>query len=232
MAASAGENRAGATPTDPGHVPEHPKNVNPMKGRVVAIGDTPASWGNIANIVTVIRILLAPVFIVLLLTDGGHDGYVRYIAAVLFVLAITTDSVDGLLARQRNLVTDLGKLIDPIADKVLTGGALVGLSILGEIPWWITIVILVREIGITVFRFIALRDRVIAASWLGKLKTVAQAVAISFALFPFWQLVGSWVNWVNAVLIVLALVLTVVSGIEYLWQAWKVGRAKRIELPE
>ena len=232
MAASARENGAGATPSDPGHVPEHPKNVNPMKGRVVAIGDTPASWGNIANIVTVIRILLAPVFIILLLTDGGHDGYVRYIAAVLFVLAITTDSVDGLLARQRNLVTDLGKLIDPIADKVLTGGALVGLSILGEIPWWITIVILVREIGITVFRFIALRDRVIAASWLGKLKTVAQAVAISFALFPFWQFLGQWVNWLNAVLIVLALVLTVVSGIEYLWQAWKVGRARRIELPE
>jgi CDP-diacylglycerol--glycerol-3-phosphate 3-phosphatidyltransferase len=232
MAASARETGAGATPSDPGHVPEHPKNVNPMKGRVVAIGDTPASWGNIANIVTVIRILLAPVFIILLLTDGGRDGYVRYIAAVLFVLAITTDSVDGLLARQRNLVTDLGKLIDPIADKVLTGGALVGLSILGEIPWWITIVILVREIGITVFRFIALRDRVIAASWLGKLKTVAQAVAISFALFPFWQFLGQWVNWLNAVLIVLALVLTVVSGIEYLWQAWKVGRAKRIELPE
>jgi CDP-diacylglycerol--glycerol-3-phosphate 3-phosphatidyltransferase len=213
-------------------MPEHPKNANPMKGRVVAIGDTPASWGNIANIVTVVRILLAPVFIYLLLFDNGHDTYVRYIAALLFVFAITTDSVDGLLARQRNLVTDLGKLIDPIADKVLTGGALVGLSILGEIPWWITIVILVREIGITVFRFLALRDRVIAASWLGKLKTVIQAVAISFALFPFWQFVGHWINWVNAVLIVLALALTVFSGIEYLWQAWKAGRAKVIELPE
>ena len=218
--------------TEPAAAPEHHDRVNPMKGRVVAIGDTPASAGNIANIVTVIRILLAPVFIYLLLLDNGHDSYIRYIAAVLFVFAITTDSVDGLLARQRNLVTDLGKLIDPIADKVLTGGALVGLSILGEIPWWITIVILVREIGITVFRFIALRDRVISASWLGKVKTVVQAVAISFALFPFWQLLGQWINWVNAVLIVLALVLTVVSGVEYLWQAWKAGRAKRIELPE
>ena len=206
--------------------------VNPMRGRVVAKGEGTASAGNIANIVTVIRILLAPVFIYLLLLDDRHDGYIRYIAAVLFVLAITTDSVDGLLARQRNLVTDLGKLIDPIADKVLTGGALVGLSILGEIPWWITIVILVREVGITVFRFIALRDRVIAASWLGKVKTVAQAVAISLALFPFWQLLGDGVNVVNAVFIVIALVLTVVSGVEYLWQAWKVGRAKRVELPE
>jgi CDP-diacylglycerol--glycerol-3-phosphate 3-phosphatidyltransferase len=217
---------------DPGSNPGHPGRVNPMKGRVVSKGETTASAGNIANIVTVIRILLAPVFIWLLLWDAGQDSYIRYIAAVLFVLAITTDSVDGLLARQRNLVTDLGKLIDPIADKVLTGGALVGLSILGEIPWWITVVILVREIGITVFRFIALRDRVIAASWLGKVKTVVQAVAISFALFPFWQFVGSWINWVNAVLIVIALVLTVVSGAEYLWQAWKAGRAKRIELPE
>ncbi len=221
-----------AAPARSPHEPGTPR-VNPMKGRVVSTGDTPASAGNIANIVTVIRILLAPVFIVLLLEDGGRDGYLRYIAAIVFVFAIVTDSVDGLLARQRNLVTDLGKLIDPIADKVLTGGALVALSILqtpdghSEIPWWITIVILVREIGITVFRFIALRDRVIAASWLGKVKTVAQAVAISFALFPFWQFLGPWINVVNAVLIVIALVLTVVSGLEYLWQAWKVSKAQR-----
>jgi CDP-diacylglycerol--glycerol-3-phosphate 3-phosphatidyltransferase len=220
------------SPAGSGTPRANPPRVNPMRGRVVSKGDTTASAGNIANIVTVIRILLAPVFIVLLLEDGGNDGYLRYVAAILFVFAIVTDSVDGLLARQRNLVTDLGKLIDPIADKVLTGGALVGLSILQEIPWWITIVILVREVGITVFRFIALRDRVIAASWLGKVKTVAQAVAISFALFPFWQFLGSWINVVNAVLIVIALVLTVVSGVEYLWQAYRVGRAKRIELSE
>lgn len=215
-----------------GSASEHPERVNPMRGRVVAKGETTASAGNIANIVTVIRILLAPVFIWLLLSDAGHDGYLRYIAAVLFVLAITTDSVDGLLARQRNLVTDLGKLIDPIADKVLTGGALVGLSILGELPWWVTIVILVREIGITVFRFVALRDRVIAASWLGKVKTVAQAIAIALALFPFASALGGWVDIVNTVFMSIAFVLTVVSGVEYLWQAWKVGRAKRIELPE
>ncbi|MBW4031657.1 MAG: CDP-diacylglycerol--glycerol-3-phosphate 3-phosphatidyltransferase [Acidobacteria bacterium] len=209
--------------------------VNPMKGRVVATGDTPASAGNIANIVTVIRILLAPVFIILLLDDAGKDGYLRYIAAIVFVFAIVTDSVDGLLARQRNLVTDLGKLIDPIADKVLTGGALVGLSILGELWWWVTIVILVREVGITVFRFIALRDRVIAASWLGKVKTVAQAVAISFALFPFWNLIPAWspgIHVFNELLMAIALVLTMVSGVEYLWQAYKVGRAKRTALPE
>ena len=211
-------------------VPTHLPNgkPNPMKGRVVARGETTASAGNVANIVTVARILLAPVFIWLLLLDGGRDGYIRYLAAALFVLAIVTDSVDGLLARQRNLVTDLGKILDPIADKVLVGGALVSLSILGELPWWITIVILVRELGITAFRFALLRDRVIPASWLGKVKTVVQAVAISFCLFPLWQFLGGWVDWVNGVLIVAAVVLTIVSGLEYLWQAWKVSRAKRV----
>ena len=135
-------------------------------------GDTPASTGNVANIITVVRILLAPVFVWMLLVDDGADGLLRYLAAGLFILAIVTDSVDGLLARRQNLITDFGKILDPIADKVLIGGALVALSILGELPWWVTIVILVREIGITVYRFIALRDRVIPASWLGKVKTV------------------------------------------------------------
>src|SRR6195952_3185590 len=160
-----------------------------MRGRVVSTGDTPASAGNIANIVTVIRILLAPLFIYLVLLDDGRDSYIRYIAAVLFVVAILTDSVDGILARGRNLVTDLGKILDPIADKVLVGGALVALSILGELWWWVTIVILVREVGITVYRFIALRDRVIAASPAGKLKTLAQAIAVSLFLVPLWTLV-------------------------------------------
>jgi CDP-diacylglycerol--glycerol-3-phosphate 3-phosphatidyltransferase len=95
-----------------------------MRGRVVRSGDTPASNGNLANIITVIRILLAPLFIWLLLEDAGSLGPLRYIAAALFILAIVTDSVDGLLARRQNLVTDFGKILDPIADKVLIGGAL------------------------------------------------------------------------------------------------------------
>ena len=190
-----------------------------------------SNW-NVPNALTTLRIVMVPFFGYALLVDGGQSMTWRWVAYVLFVVAMITDKVDGDLARKHNLVTDFGKIADPIADKALIGAALICLSLLHELWWWVTAVILVREIGITVFRFIALRDRVIAASWLGKLKTVGQAVAISFALFPFWQLVGHWVNWVNAVLIVLALVLTVVSGIEYLWQAWKVGRAKRIELPE
>jgi CDP-diacylglycerol--glycerol-3-phosphate 3-phosphatidyltransferase len=183
----------------------------------------PSNW-NLPNAITVVRILLAPLFFVMLLVDGGDDGWLRWAAAILFILAIATDGIDGHIARSRNLVTDLGKLLDPIADKVLTGAALVGLSILGELPWWVTGLILVREVGITVWRFVQLSDRVIPASRGGKLKTLAQSIAISLALLPFPELFGDWVNWVNGVFMAIALVLTVVTGIDYLVQAWRLNR--------
>lgn len=195
-----------------------------MKGRVASHGDTPASTGNVANIVTVARILLAPVFIWLLLWDGGELGVIRYVAAALFIIAIATDSLDGQLARRRNLVTDVGIILDPIADKVLIGGALVALSILGELWWWVTIVILVREFGITIFRFIALRDRAIPASIAGKAKTIVQSVAVSLFLVPLWTFLGDWVHVVNWAAMGLALALTVYSGVEYLYQAAKSKR--------
>lgn len=184
----------------------------------------PSNW-NLPNLITVVRILLAPLFIWLLLADAGQDGGLRWAAAVLFIIAIATDGIDGAIARRRGLVTDLGKLLDPIADKVLTGGALVCLSILGELPWWVTIVILLRELGITVFRFVMLRDRVIPASRGGKLKTVAQSIAISLALVPFWLVLGDWVHWVNTATMALALVLTVVTGLDYLLAAWRSRKA-------
>ncbi|HEY8282354.1 MAG TPA: CDP-diacylglycerol--glycerol-3-phosphate 3-phosphatidyltransferase [Leifsonia sp.] len=190
-------------------------------------GPFPASNWNVANLITVVRILLAPVFVWMLLADAGHDGPLRWAAAVLFVLAIATDGVDGAIARRNHLVTDLGKLLDPIADKVLTGGALISLSILGELPWWVTVVILVREVGITVYRFVVIRQGVIAASRGGKLKTVVQSVAISLALFPLWTVFGGWVHWVNGIAMALAVILTVVTGVDYLWQAWKIRRAAR-----
>ncbi|MEP6480750.1 MAG: CDP-diacylglycerol--glycerol-3-phosphate 3-phosphatidyltransferase [Rhodoglobus sp.] len=193
-----------------------------MRGRVASHGDTPASNGNIANIITVARILLAPLFIWLLLTDAGQLGVLRYVAAGLFILAIATDSLDGHLARRQNLVTNVGILLDPIADKVLIGGALVALSILGELWWWVTIVILVREFGITIFRFIALRDRVIPASWSGKIKTIVQAIAVSLFLVPLWLLLGDWVHIVNWAVMGVALALTVYSGAEYLVTAWRL----------
>ncbi|MDN4615709.1 CDP-diacylglycerol--glycerol-3-phosphate 3-phosphatidyltransferase [Leifsonia sp. F6_8S_P_1B] len=186
-----------------------------------------ASNWNVPNVITVVRILLAPLFVWMLLADAGHDGGLRWAAAVLFVLAIATDGVDGAIARRNNLVTDLGKLLDPIADKVLTGGALIALSILGELPWWITVVILVREVGITLYRFVVIRQGVIAASRGGKLKTIAQSVAISFALFPLWTIVGDWIFWLNGILMTIAVILTVVTGFDYLWQAYKGRRARR-----
>ncbi len=212
--------------------PDRPApRTNPMRGRVVAAGEGQASAGNLANIITVARILLAPVFLVLVLVDAGALGPGRYAAGILFVVAIATDFADGLLARRRNLVTDAGKILDPIADKVLTGSALVGLSILLELPWVVTVLILVREIGITVWRFVALRDRVIPAGILGKVKTWAQAIALSFALIPLWPLLGAaWrpINdGVNTGLMAAALALTLVSGAEYLWHAARARPAGR-----
>jgi CDP-diacylglycerol--glycerol-3-phosphate 3-phosphatidyltransferase len=199
-----------------------------MRGRVTSPGDTPASNGNIANIVTVIRILLVPVFIWLLFLDNDANGVWRYIATALFVLAIATDGVDGHLARGRNLITNVGIILDPIADKLLIGGALVSLSILGDLWWWVTIVILVRELGVTVFRFAVIRKRIIPASKGGKLKTVFQSIAISVFLAPLQALFHAWpvavtvINWFDWTVMAIALVLTIYSGLDYLWQAWKV----------
>ena len=171
------------------------------------------------NTITIVRILCAPVFLWLLLADDGADGPLRWWAALLFIVAITTDGIDGYIARRYEIVTDLGKLLDPIADKVLTGFAFIGLSILGELPWWITVVVLVREVGITVHRLVVASDHVVAAAWMGKLKTVAQSVALSLALLPLASLAGGvWpevIWWVNVVTMTIAVVLTVASGIDY-----------------
>ncbi|HKT57137.1 MAG TPA: CDP-diacylglycerol--glycerol-3-phosphate 3-phosphatidyltransferase [Microbacterium sp.] len=178
------------------------------------------------NAITIVRIVCAPVFLWMLLADAGHDGALRWWAAVLFVLAIATDGIDGWLARRYELVTDLGKILDPIADKVITGCAFVGLSILGELDWWITIVVLVREVGITVYRFLVISDHVLAAAWMGKLKTVAQAVALTLALAPLWTLVGDWVFWVNGVTMTIAVVLTIASGVDYVVSEVRGRRGK------
>lgn len=181
------------------------------------------------NAITIVRILMAPVFLWMLLSDGGSDGALRWWAAVIFIVAIATDGIDGYLARKYEIVTDLGKLLDPIADKVLTGFAFIGLSILGELPWWITIVVLIREVGITIYRFIVVSDHVLAAAWMGKLKTVAQAVALSLALLPLWNLVGEWIFWVNGVAMTIAVILTIASGIDYVVTEVRAARPRRGE---
>jgi len=202
-----------------------PRSAFSFRGRVASKGPGPASTGNIANVITVVRILMAPLFIAWLLIDDGADGSLRVWAAALFVVAILTDSLDGMLARGLDLVTDFGKIVDPIADKVLIGGALVSLTILGELPWWVTVLILVREVGITVYRFAVLRDRVIPASRGGKVKTVLQAVAVTLALFPLWNVFGEGMHWVNGVFMTAATVATLVSGADYMRVALRHGKA-------
>ena len=184
------------------------------------------------NAITIARIVCAPIFLWLLLADAGADGGLRWAAAVLFIVAIATDGVDGYIARKYEIVSDLGKLLDPIADKALTGLAFVGLSILGELPWWITIVVLVREIGITVYRLLVVSDHVLAAAWMGKLKTVAQAVALSIALLPLASLsdAAAWqstVWWVSVVTMTAAVVLTIASGVDYVVSEVRGARRKR-----
>ena len=185
--------------------------------RVVRAGDTAVAPWNIANLVTVARILLAPLFVWFILIDP--NGPLRWLALVLFVVGTASDGIDGYLARSRNLGTSLGVLLDPIADKVLIGAGLVVLSMVGELPWWVTIVVLVREFGITIYRMLIVHREIHAASWGGKVKTTAQSIAVSFALAPFPALLGDWMNWFNGVLMVAAVALTVWTGLEYVWKA-------------
>lgn len=170
---------------------------------------------NIANILTSFRIVLVPVFLVALFADGGHNTVWRIVAFAIFAVAAITDRYDGMLARSRGLITDFGKLADPIADKALMGSALIGLSILGDLWWWVTIVILARELGITALRFWVLRHGVIAASRGGKLKTLLQSIAIGLYILPL-PAAG---HVVAVVIMMAALVVTVVTGVDYLWHA-------------
>lgn len=179
---------------------------------------------NVPNLLTVLRLLLVPVFAWLLLREGGHDQADRVWSAVVFVIAGTTDLVDGELARRQGLVTTFGKVADPIADKALVGTALVLLSVLGDLPWWVTIVILVREIGVTLLRFWVIRHGVIPASRGGKAKTAAQMLAILLYLLP---LSGWWLD-VRVVVLTVALLLTVGTGIDYVVRAVRLRRAATV----
>ena len=171
---------------------------------------------NVANALTVLRLALVPVFIWFLLsgTDSG-----RAIAFVAFAIASVTDLLDGELARRRSLITDFGKIADPIADKALTGSALITLSYLGELPWWVTAVIVFRELAVTGLRFWVIRRGVIAASRGGKAKTMLQIVAISLYVLP-WHL-----DLLREVVLGAALVVTVVTGVDYAVRAIRLRQA-------
>lgn len=175
----------------------------------------PSNW-NLPNALTVLRILMVPVFALVLLSHP-HDAGWRIAATAIFVLAIATDAVDGHLARSRNLVTDFGKLADPIADKALTGMAFVGLSIIGELYWWVTALILLREWGITLMRLLMAKHFVQAANRGGKAKTLLQSVTLALFLLPLP--LGSVPDIVSWVLMWATLALTLVTGVDYLLSA-------------
>ncbi|MGM1058051.1 CDP-diacylglycerol--glycerol-3-phosphate 3-phosphatidyltransferase [Saccharothrix sp. Mg75] len=179
---------------------------------------------NIANVLTMSRLVLVPVFLYLLFADGGGEPVWRLWAFAVFAVASVTDHVDGNLARKLGLITDFGKIADPIADKALTGAALVGLSLLGELPWWVTVVIAVRELGVTLLRFWVIRHGVIPASRGGKAKTLVQVLAIGLYLLPL----PAWLEPLAVGSMGLAVVLTVVTGVDYVIRAFRLrARGKR-----
>ncbi len=218
--------------------PQHPDPRTP-DSRGTQAAAPPSPW-NLPNALTMLRIAMVPVFGWLLL-EGGHQTGWRLAAWVLFLLAIATDRIDGDIARKRGLVTNFGKIADPIADKALTGMAFVGLSILGDLPWWVTILVLGREWLITAVRFVVLRYGVMAASRGGKIKTFLQAVALGcFLVLPTLdglpEPIPTLAWWISVAAMALAVVVTVVTGIEYLISAarvWRQGRgAERAELTD
>ncbi len=180
----------------------------------------PVPLWNIANILTIARLALVPVFAALLLHAGGAESWWRSAAALVFMIASFTDRLDGQLARDRGLITDFGKIADPIADKALMGTALGALSALGMLWWWVTAVILVREFGITLLRFWVIRYGVIAASRGGKLKTLLQVLAISLYMLP-------WIpQWLRAVVMAAAVVVTIGTGADYAIRAARLRRRR------
>ena len=195
-------------------------------------GEAPSNW-NLPNALTTLRILMVPFFGWALLVDGGDSVLWRMVAWVLFVAAMVTDKVDGDIARSRGLITNFGKIADPIADKALTGMAFVGLSIIGELWWWVTVLVLLREWGITVLRFWVIRHGVMAAGSGGKLKTVLQTVALGLMILPLRQLEHPWsdigmVLWWAAVLVMAAAVtVTLVTGVDYVVKALALRRQGR-----
>ena len=186
-----------------------------------AVGRPAPRVVNLPNALTVLRLAVVPVMAYVLLQDGGRDVAGRWWAAALFLAAILTDWSDGMIARRTGTVTEFGKLADPIADKALTGMALIGLSVLDLLPWWVTVVILTRELAVTLLRVWVIRHGVIPASRGGKLKTVAQSVAIPLYLLPLTGVLASLRWWVMA----LAVVLTVGTGIDYVYRALSLRRS-------
>ncbi len=209
------------TAPGPGRPAGRPASSGPATGPAAVVPPVPLV--NVANALTVVRFVLVPVFLVVLFVDSGQSAAWRWAAFAVFAVASLTDTFDGDLARRWGLVTDFGKIADPIADKALTGAALVGLSMLGELAWWITLTIAARELAVTLLRFWVLRHGVIPASRGGKIKTVLQTLALGLAIMPLPAFFRPGVG----VLMVAAVVVTVVTGADYLVRALRLRSRAR-----
>ena len=201
----------------------------PQTGSTVSTAGR-ARIANLANVLTGLRLVLVPIFLFALFVGNGHETTARIAAFVIFAVACITDRYDGLLARNYGMATEFGAFVDPIADKALIGSALIGLSMLGDLPWWVTVVILTREVGVTLLRLMVIRRGVIPASWGGKLKTLVQAVAIGLFVLPWASRPGPFLVGAS-VLMGIAIVLTVVTGVDYVVGAVREVRAVPAEKP-
>ena len=192
----------------------------------------PSNW-NVPNVLTTLRIVLVPFFAWALLVHDGHDATWRIIAWVIFAVAMITDKIDGDLARKHNLITNFGKIADPIADKAITGMAFIGLSVIGEVWWWVTILVLIREWSVTFVRLAVASKVVLAADTLGKWKTFIQGLALGGLVLPltdpdaadWWDVPGTVLHWFFEVGLAAAVVLTAVSGFQFYASIWR-QRAK------
>ena len=189
----------------------------------------PSNW-NVPNALTTLRIVMVPFFGWALLVDDGESLLWRGVAFLIFVAAMITDKVDGDIARKHNLVTDFGKIADPIADKAITGMAFIGLSLVGELWWWVTILVLLREWSVTIMRLTIAKHVVIAANAAGKVKTVLQTIALGGLILPLLQLdgaldvVGEVLWWAAMAVMVAAVAMTLYSGYEFFRDAIRQRR--------
>jgi CDP-diacylglycerol--glycerol-3-phosphate 3-phosphatidyltransferase len=194
---------------------ERAEPVDHLADPVAAVGNL-----NLANALTALRVLLVPVFVVALFQDGGHQDGWRWAAWSVFAIAAITDTIDGRVARRRQTVTNFGKIADPIADKALTGAALIGLSSLGDLPWAVTIVVLTREVLVTLLRFWVIRHGVIAASRGGKAKTLCLNFGMGMFVLPF----SGFLQFVAEVLLTAGVVIALVTAVDYVLRALRLRR--------
>jgi CDP-diacylglycerol---glycerol-3-phosphate 3-phosphatidyltransferase len=224
-----GEHPGRRTGADSGHPTRTEVAVEKLQTRLQEIpvvpdpaGDAPSGVGvlNLANVLTIFRIALVPVFAVFLFVGDGHETAWRIAAWGAYATAAMTDRLDGQIARSRGLVTEFGKLADPIADKALVGCALIGLSVLGDLWWWVTVVVLAREIGVTLLRFWVLRHGVIPASRGGKLKTLLLNIGIGLYVLPL----SGALHVVASVILGIAVAVALITAVDYVGTALDMRR--------